>query len=497
MSNRMGKLQIIIAVMCAAIIDLFALSNPAVAQGRRQPPRRGDNRPIPGIMLGDNVPDDAWAALRWQFQGQLDQRDEQRAEFRREARQLRRAYDDAPESPDAPRMLFQAGYRFLQAEDWEAAEESLRILVADHSDSNWSREARLCLFEFVIEVNLDVEEAAALLAVEPTPASDEPVDVESDPPASESPAEPPTQEPKMRREGWPSEEEEIDFGPPLPIEVLGPVMTVDANGNITARPARQLQGEFELRHGLLAYMQGETSSARRFFSDAKELLPSIQGPIWGLASAMTVDFGPAYAYPPEAALGEQPAAALICYVDLLFEGQQSHRAFAMADRLLKRRSLELTPEQRSYLLFRRGFARYRFINPLERDPELVLEDYADSVRIAEDSPWADLVLFMAGNVAWNLFNDADRASELWQRVMDDYPSSPHATEAGFNIGMGYQNVENWEAAYLAFHAVLDRYPDTRMRENIEERLEDIERHIPEELIREPADPTPAVVEEQR
>lgn len=292
-------------------------------------------------------------------------------------------------------------------------------------------------------------------------------------------------------------------GPTLPLQRLGPVFEDagedgdDEDGDDAEsgaeppgpRAAAEVAADVWLRAGLLDWLAGDGDGARAKFDRAQQFDPAPRSTINVLAGSIRGQVR-LERTPAEAREGDAPEAGLlIVYGDHLQAAQQMYRAQRFWDTLLTRRRGDLTPVQRSYALLRRGQARFRFLNPLEKDPDAVLRDLEQCRRAAPHAPWADQSLLTAGDVAWHLKRDAAGAAALWRTLMDEHPDSGLAPRAAYRIGTTYEVAHEYDQAYLAFEDARERYPDSGYDELIEKHLRTVTGRLRGQLP-ERTEPTP-------
>lgn len=456
--------------LLAATIFLSPFVQTAESQPRPRPSRNEQQLP-PGMMqFGEATPEQIEMLIQ-HHRGQLERRDERQREAARSARRLKNEYEDDPSAEQAAEILYRAGYQSLQAENWETGEETLRQVVADHPDSIWAFEARICLHDFAWEISLDPDAAAAWLSP----------DLLLEIPVVEPPAIP---EESIVVQG-------LAFNPDeeLPLEVPGPEHQWTVDGLIVPRSSDAVRSDIELRLGLLPAWDGDFESARPLLEAARRGGGS-DSPFASFANAVVHDFQFPHPY-PEALADDARVAQLMRYSVVLIEAMKSYRAHRMLDALIRREGRDMTPVQRSFLVYRRAFARYRMANAYERDPPLILEDYELAVQLAEDAPWAAHALYLAANAAGNLAQDPERAIEFFRRVFDQYPADGLAPMSAFTIGAYYEDHERWIEAYDMFCLAYERDPAGYMAEEFREHIDDLLHHIPEDQRRELREPTPA------
>ncbi len=425
--------------------------------------------PIPGLP---NVPRQDVAAVRAQLQKQIDERNRRKTAAAREAQRLRERYasalnagrdgDPSDGEADAAGLLFHAGLLDLEAERWTSAREAFQTIVADHGASLWAQEARLCLFDLAFDSDLDPSAAAATLS----PALAWTRSLTPEPPPS-----------------GPQVITLVDTsgltGETLPLQRPGPAFEPSDDGEVLeSRSPSSVAAGVHLRAGLLRWLAEDAVSTQKHFQEAFRFHSSPQSALSAVASA--VIHRTAYSHtPPQVREGKTDEIAhLILYADVLQNALQMYRAHQLWSALLTKRSRDLSSPQRSYIHFRRGQARFRFLNPLEKDPDAVLKDYEQSRKLAPAAPWADQSLLKAGNAAWNLNGDAAEAIAMWQKLLDEYPGSGHAPQAAYYIAVTHERNREWEQAYLAFADAQERYPDSSFRELIEKHLRTVRGRLP-------------------
>ncbi len=467
-------------VVACAIVLLILNSGDSQTRPRpttRPPAKRDAGRerspkaeaPIPGLP---NIPRQDVSAERAQLQKQLDERKQRKTAAAREAQRLRERYasalnvgrivDPSHGVADAAGLLFHAGLLDLEAERWPSAQEAFQTIVTDHAASLWAQEARLCLFDLAFEADLDPSAAASTLS----PALAWTHSLTPEPPPS-----------------GPQVMTLVDTsgltGKTLPLQRPGPAFEPPAAGEVLeSRSPSAVAADVYLRAGLLRWLAEDAVSTQEHFRQAFRFHPSPQSALSAVASA--VIHRTAYSHtPPQVREGEtDEIGRLILYADVLQNALQMYRAHQLWSTLLTKRSRDLSSLQRSYIHFRRGHARFQFLNPLERDPDAVLKDYEQSRKLAPAAPWADQSLLMAGNVAWNLKADPAEAIALWQKLLDEYPASAHAPQAAYYIGVTHERNREWEQAYLAFADAQERYPDSSFRDLIEKHLRTVRGRLP-------------------
>jgi TolA-binding protein len=403
----------------------------------------------------------------------LDERAAKQEAARLEARRLRRDYDEVARTNESPRQLFQAGYRFLQGEEWEAADEALRKVIDAHPDSRWSLEARLCLFDMAFEIDCDPAGVAELIDFTDLPAAIAAAEQADD---FEAPVIPQQSPPIPTLE--------------LPIHVPGPEYAFDAEFRIAERPWAEIHRDALLRRGLWTLLQGDIDSAKELHTEALRINGIVSGPV-GSVSRLVYVASPFWMSWSEAGESDPAVGLLMQYSDLLFNAQMPNRSHRMFDRLLNDSSLPITDAQRSYLHFQRAMSRASMYGVLERLPVPIVEDYLQSQALAPQSRWAAEALLRAGLTEWTLDYVDPVALEYFQRVIDEYPDTWCAPQAALNMGLFYEEHEQWEDAFRAYLLIVNRYEDSNAYDSANEHITEIRPHLPDSLlieIPEPATP---------
>jgi tetratricopeptide (TPR) repeat protein len=161
---------------------------------------------------------------------------------------------------------------------------------------------------------------------------------------------------------------------------------------------------------------------------------------------------------------DSDAAWLGRLAEIHFAANDAATVMPLATSVVTSRNLHPTPLQKSFALFRRAKAAYQLhaaLQPSERGLKEAIADYELAVKSDKDAPWCGDALFLAGNIHWNQFNDAERAIKLWKDAAGRYPKSRLAESASYNIGAIYQHNGEAEKAKTAFAEFRTKYPESK------------------------------------
>jgi tetratricopeptide (TPR) repeat protein len=190
------------------------------------------------------------------------------------------------------------------------------------------------------------------------------------------------------------------------------------------------------------------------------------------------------------------AAQLLRYGDLLRGGGRPERAFEFYDTLLQKQSRAMTKTERSYALLRRGYARFKLVSPLEKEPEKSVKDYDAAVTAAPDAAWAGECLFLAGTLSGTITRDDEAAVGYYTRLITEYADSPYASKGAYYIGINHEVAERWELAYLAFLDAQVKFPGGAAHDLIDDHLRRLRGRVSREF-RAQHNPEPTPREENR
>ena len=164
--------------------------------------------------------------------------------------------------------------------------------------------------------------------------------------------------------------------------------------------------------------------------------------------------------------GDPTVRMAIMLADIYHEGRQWQRSFDLCNRLLGSAAIgKATPDQRSYVHFKRARNHYRL-----GDSDAALEDYVAAVHCTPQAPWASEAMFLAGNIQWNIKHNADAAVSVWNRLIHDYPESREAGVSTMFISVVYRWTNRPDAAKKVLTGFLAKHPDSPLAEAAQKQL---------------------------
>ena len=476
---------VILGLSVVAAISLVALSLGVPVSAQSKKPASSTAKPtakseatasIPGVP--QQMPMKARLGLRKTLQGQLDEREESRANAAKTAaeylRQAKLATDD-----ERAACLTLAGKQQVDALKLVDAERTFQRVMTEHSGSVWAVEASLFLFDIALEQHLDPQLAAEQLRtglrwVETAIPQ---------PPKAPKPA---VSSLSMN---------ELAVAGPLSLQSLGPSLLPalrpsaagvseipggapsataanTVNGERLPREAHRIAKDVRLRSGLLAWLREDLPTAHAEFQAALNYGGDDLTALTVLANKLRLRQRVGL-LPDPVKNGDAVSAQLIRLALVLDEAPQTYRAHRLWNALANRPAEKLTLPQKSFVQFHRAQCRFRFQNPLERDADTILKDYEAAVKAYPDADWSDDALFLAGNVEFNLNRNIDRAIKLWRRVLAQHPGSEHVERSAYFIGVAYETDQKWEEAKLAYDDARTRFPKSSFNPLIDKHLKKV------------------------
>lgn len=83
---------------------------------------------------------------------------------------------------------------------------------------------------------------------------------------------------------------------------------------------------------------------------------------------------------------------------------------------------------------------------------------------------ADRVLLVVGGFH-ELFNREQRALEIYQRILENYPDSASAEGALFGAASCLERLRRWREAIAMYQTCLDKYPQGRFSKSVNNNLQ--------------------------
>lgn len=428
------------------------------AQAQRKSPRSRSAKkpePIPGLA---HTPEKYWPALRRRFQKPLDDLAARRKDAYRQAVKWKAAAGKAT-GKEAARLKFMAARSYVNGNRVSSALPLAEATMKDAPDSVWAREARLLLFDLSVEHEGDWQTARDAIAPLDDWAAKVPLDQAKPRPAEKQP----------NTSGRPDS--------PLPFGMPGPDIQLPQEGDaLKPRTDAAIGADALLRIGMLAWLNGDPLAARDRFKQALKLAPSHPDPLANFARQAT-GIKPVPERNPLLKSDDASVMHLVLYADVLMQSNAFRRALRMWNMLLKKHRRQLTKLQQSFLHYRRGFAVFRLPNPLEKNVKGMLTDYEASHKLAEDAPWANDALFMAGNVAWNLHRNVEAAAEYWSTVAAD-EKHRLAPQASYHMAAAYELDKQWQKSKDTLEEHKRRWPKSPYTKLVDEHLKKVNRRLP-------------------
>lgn len=269
----------------------------------------------------------------------------------------------------------------------------------------------------------------------------------------------------------------VRFVAPGPADWMSDRLEPATPWTIAPMPPQRMAYEMYLRAGLIAYLKERPEEAVGWFEKAKPFEPPrdfvvVYGHIpTGLEKLIEAARQGRVLTPPEARQGDPAAKCMLMLADLYHEAEQWERSLELCNRVLQAKGFaqaggkgfQPTAAQKSWALFRRG-RNYYVIEELKigernRDnQDKAFSDYLAAAALFPKGDWADDAIFLAANMQWNCYQNADAAVVLWRRLLQTYPDSNEAPRAAYYIGVVYQWSGRFKEARQAYEEALKKFP---------------------------------------
>jgi tetratricopeptide (TPR) repeat protein len=234
-----------------------------------------------------------------------------------------------------------------------------------------------------------------------------------------------------------------------------------------------------LRAGLIEYLQEHKAAALTFFEKAKPFEPKrnfvvVQGEIpTGIEQLIALAKSDGWLTPELVRKGDDRARLILMLADIYYKAERFPKAIDLCNKLVDGIAPKATREQQSWARFKRARNIYCLTGDA-KDPNAALRDYAAAVQIAPRTDWAPEAIFLAANLHWNCFQDADAAIALWRQLIRDYPQSRETPRAAYFIGVAYEWSRRPNEARAVFQAFLQKYRDSRFAQAAREDLDELD-----------------------
>jgi tetratricopeptide (TPR) repeat protein len=166
--------------------------------------------------------------------------------------------------------------------------------------------------------------------------------------------------------------------------------------------------------------------------------------------------------------GDPRATVLARLVELHIFCKDSPRALRLINHALQSLTSAESPNDRtvrSWFHFRRGYCIFSS-HLAGRPPREALSVAVDEYRKSHDTDsttwWSPEVLFLAGNLKWNCFQDFGGARKLWNELIERHGSTEQAETVAYSIGVILQASGDNESALNAFKDFRRRFPKSHL-----------------------------------
>ncbi|MDW8036781.1 MAG: tetratricopeptide repeat protein, partial [Thermoguttaceae bacterium] len=176
--------------------------------------------------------------------------------------------------------------------------------------------------------------------------------------------------------------------------------------------------------------------------------------------------------PAEARQGDATARWLLMLADLYHEAEQWDRSLALCSRVIESKGFQPSAAQRSWAYFRRGRNYYCLE---KQNPEEAYSNYLAAASGWPKADWADDAIFLAANIQWNHYQNADAAAALWRRLLQTYPDSNEAARAAYFIGVVYHWSGRLKEARQAYEEAMKKFPNSLFTNLVKSGLEELDR----------------------